>query len=651
MFGLSIRATLLAIFATIVVLVGAQSGLALLSVSSLGGTMTFTYGDLIPSVVAAKDMQRSWTAMQLAEAEHVMAKTAEDRGNAEKEIEAAESVWIKNSQFYRGLIEPEHVEEAANFAKIEKHFADYQARRSRILSLSNAGKSDEARELFQEQVNGSFLDNRRLVGTLVEQNDGELKSSAEEADSAYRGALNETIVMASATSLVCLLAMAFSQLGIGRPIKTITEILRRLAAGDPIGGVPYLGRRDEIADMARAVEIFHANAIERQELQDAAQQEIEREARRQSHVETIVGTFRSQVADLLKAFERETTLMQKTADVLTSTADLATRQAGMSKAASATAADNVRTVATAAEQLSSSIREIADQAAKTAGVVGNAAAIASDTDAKVTGLAASAGKISEAVKMIGAIAAQTNLLALNATIEAARAGEAGKGFAVVATEVKSLADQAGKASEEIATLISDVQSATESAVTSLRSITAIIGEVSSFTGAIACAIKEQDQATNEIAQSISLASSGTRDATVNVEAVSTEIANTSNEAGRVRIVAEDIHRVSMDLSGTVEVFLKDVTADVRERRASLRVRTRENVDIVASGRHIPLVMHDISETGARIDRPEGLGVGAKVTLEGPDGLRTSARIVRVMDGYAGLQFDEPIRGIGSHKAA
>jgi methyl-accepting chemotaxis protein len=560
MFGLSIRATLLAIFATIVLLVGLQSGLALWSVSNLGDAMKSTYGDLVPSVVAAKDMQTSWSAMQLGEAQYLMAKTAADRSSAEGDITAAEAVWNKNSEFYKALIEPIHVEEAEHFAKIEKNFTDYQAQRSEILALSNAGKIDEAGALFKEQTDGAFHENHGLVRTLVEANDGELKNSSEETESTYRSTLTETIGMALATLLVSLLAMIFSQLGIGRPIKTMTEVVRRLAAGDLAGEIPYRGHKDEIAEMARAVEIFRDNAIERRKLQHAAQREFDKEARRQAHVEGLVSMFKSQIADLLKAFERETRQMQKTAATLTTTTDAATHQAGMARTASSSAADNVKSVASAAEELSVSIREIAVQATKTAGVVSNAAAIALDTDTKVAGLATSAGKISEAVKMIGAIAAQTNLLALNATIEAARAGEAGKGFAVVATEVKSLADQAASATKEIGALISGVQSATDSAVSSLRSITGIIGEVSSFTATIAAAVEEQDQATNEIAQSIRMASSGTQQATANVETVSIEIANTSNAASGVFSVSRSIEKVAGELSSSVDTFLRDVSA-------------------------------------------------------------------------------------------
>jgi methyl-accepting chemotaxis protein len=92
------------------------------------------------------------------------------------------------------------------------------------------------------------------------------------------------------------------------------------------------------------------------------------------------------------------------------------------------------------------------------------------TNREIAGLSDSAQKIGEVVKLIRAIAEQTNLLALNATIEAARAGEAGRGFAVVASEVKSLAVQTAKATEEIANHILAVQTSTTGAVEAIRRI-------------------------------------------------------------------------------------------------------------------------------------------------------------------------------------
>ena len=130
-------------------------------------------------------------------------------------------------------------------------------------------------------------------------------------------------------------------------------------------------------------------------------------------------------------------------------------------------------------------------------------------DEMVQGLDATAQKIGEVVELITDIAEKTNLLALNATIDAARAGDAGKGFPVVATEVKNLADQTANATEETSSQINGIQTATQYSVGVIKQITGTITEINQISTAISDAIQEQSSATQEIAQNAARAADGT----------------------------------------------------------------------------------------------------------------------------------------------
>src|SRR4029079_19793452 len=129
------------------------------------------------------------------------------------------------------------------------------------------------------------------------------------------------------------------------------------------------------------------------------------------------------------------------------------------------------------EELSSTIREIAEQVTKSSSSASRAAREAKQTDTTVQTLAGASQKIGEVVALINTIAGQTNLLALNATIEAARAGGAGRGLAVVAGEVQELANQTAKATDEIAAQINAIQDETRSAVGAIQTIGATIDEM------------------------------------------------------------------------------------------------------------------------------------------------------------------------------
>ena len=353
----------------------------------------------------------------------------------------------------------------------------------------------------------------------------------------------------------------FGVLSIARPIRRIGEVLLELANGNKTVDVPYAERGDEVGDNARAAKTFKEKLIQIEAL-EAEQKQAEQRAvaQRKTDMLKLADQFQGTVGGIVDTVSTAASELEATAGTLTSTAEVTQELSGIVASASEEASTNVQSVASATEEMTSSVTEISRQVQESSRIAGEAVAQAKKTDSRINALSQAAGRIGDVVKLITAIAEQTNLLALNATIEAARAGEAGRGFAVVASEVKSLATQTAKATEEISQQIAAIQESTTRSVDSVRTITTTMQEVDGFTTAIAAAVEEQGAATAEISRNVQMAARGTDDLTQNVAGVTGAIGETSRAAQDVLDVSGRLGSHANALRDEVDRFLSQVAA-------------------------------------------------------------------------------------------
>jgi methyl-accepting chemotaxis protein len=346
-----------------------------------------------------------------------------------------------------------------------------------------------------------------------------------------------------------------------RPINSLSSSMGTIADGKFNQDVPYLGRKDEIGHMAKSVEVFRKNGIEKIRLEAEAKENEKKaqEARRQAMLD-LAEKFENSVKGVVNIVSAAATEMQTTAQSLAATAEETSRQSTAVAAASEEMSGNVQTVASATEELTASIGEIGSQVTKASDVANKAAEDGENTNTTVQKLAGTVQKIGEIVQLIQSIAGQTNLLALNATIEAARAGEAGKGFAVVASEVKALASQTAKATEEIETQIASIQTETSLTVEAIQGICSTLGDIRQVSTSIASAVEEQSAATKEIANNVSQAAQSTAEVSENVVGVTKAANDTGVAASQMLSAASELAKQSEALQLEVDKFLVGIRA-------------------------------------------------------------------------------------------
>jgi len=453
-------------------------------------------------------------------------------------IAAERASWSKHLSEYKSLSDA--APELAMLADVQRVFDDYQRVLDQVIAFIDSGQPQQAYTLLNTQLApiGGKLD--AALESMITFDQKAADTAAKDAGSLYE---RTQIIVASIIVLSLLLTLALAWLltrSIVKPIGEALDVAQTIAGGNLTAAFDHQGK-DEPAQLLKALSDMQQNL--------------------RSTIRGITDSSRQ----LASAAEEMSSVMEQ------STRSLQAQN------------DEIELAATAVTQMSAAVDEVASNAVST-----SEASKASDVDSQhgqrqvtetiesiqglvgevmtasnqAQGLATQAQDISKVLEVIRGIAGQTNLLALNAAIEAARAGEAGRGFAVVADEVRSLAQRTQDSTQEIEQMISSIQTGTQDTVGAMRNsasqaeqtlhrasgagqalekITAAISQINQRNLVIASAAEQQSLVAREVDRSL-----------VNIRDLSTQ---TAAGATQTSAASQELSRLAVGLNGLVTRFV------------------------------------------------------------------------------------------------
>ncbi|MEM7696526.1 MAG: HAMP domain-containing methyl-accepting chemotaxis protein [Pseudomonadota bacterium] len=368
---------------------------------------------------------------------------------------------------------------------------------------------------------------------------------------------------ATAFTLGSILLLIYVRVVVGTPLRKLSNTIHALADGERDVAIAAIGRRDELGQIARAVDAFAkrltADGVAAEA--DQARQLDQRKKERAAQAAALIKDFQESLSGVAEA-------LGSAAEEINGVAGETAHHAEAGERATRTLAERAEASASRADEssngvheLSKSIAEISEQINRSTTLNGQAVNDVRNVRDEMAQLSVAAKEISEVVQLITGIAEQTNLLALNATIEAARAGDAGKGFAVVAGEVKGLSNETSRATEEIVQKVDGIQQKTARTVAGVERIGTVIEELQGIAAAISAAMEEQGAVSAQVADNVQAV-------TEDMNTVSDGIANlydTSRKSGEgQRAVQSSV----VNLRGSVESLNKASTAFIDRIRAA-----------------------------------------------------------------------------------
>jgi methyl-accepting chemotaxis protein len=505
------------------------------------------------------------------------------------------------------------------------------------------------------KISSSYKAHRAVIVSLMQEAEAFTASMEAQANSTWWRYAFVTIAIAIGVVAVSLVSILKVRRMIIQPLSWITFVFKRLATGDTQYTVNESARGDEIGDLARAYSDFRRIVLESDVSRERAKQqdvliESERHARDEERKEDARRKIES-LRSMIDQVESETNsavmdvvdLMSQITGFTSIFSGVASRLSDSSNSVSSASEEVLATMQSASSltrDLLTSIDRVANQVQGARTVSDDAVDASRKASRSMQELSKVVVEINEVTHLIAHITRQTGLLALNAGVEAARAGNEGLGFAVIAREVRSLAEQTGAATNRIGGLINQIHESTRGAVLAMDEIVKAIDRVSHASDEMSGAVKDQIDTTRIIATNVNETTLAVTGVTKQIQQVAVESTNTREMAENLNDICSDANGKVRDLQQTLVRIVRSSSSDV-DRRATPRFDILSPATIESDGRYQQVTVVDISEGGAHLagefDRRMTM-----LTLQIPGlNMALRSRVVALNDAGAHVEFTVP----------